>query len=759
MVYEPVLKPIVAAVGELFAAPRAATTSRLEPKCRPAPLLVTGAALACIALGPHLARAQTSAQSEATLPEVKVRGQSASDEYAPGVSNVGAKVPTPVRDIPQSITIINRPLMEAQSASSLVDALRYVPGITISAGEGGQIGDNINLRGFSARTDLFLDGIRDRGQARRDTFFLDSIEVLKGPSSMLFGRGSTGGVINQVTKRPTLVPLAEATVTLGTDNYRRATLDVNRPLSDTSAFRISALAHDADSTRDEVESKRLGIAPSLSFGIGTPTEVRFFALVERNRDLPDYGFPLVAVNGPGSVRKPIEAPADRFYGYLDDHFDQNIGLFGATIQHKLSSHLTLRNQTQFGRNTTDARPTPLGAVTVIGGGTPSHATPLGRMEAARQDRDRNVTDSSLVNQTDLIARVEAGGVRHTITTGIELAIDKSDTDRNTWVPTNVPINLGNPVNGTRPGAPFLSRTTDTSADSIGAYVNDQMEIGRRWKIVGGLRWDRFNADTTQLDYDASGAVTSASALSKLDRMWSTRAGIIYQPTDFQSYYVSYGTSFNPSAEAISQSATTANLDPEKNRSYEAGAKWDLLGGNVLLNAALFRIEKTNARTPDPLTGAQVLAGEVRVDGAELGVVGRITPAWQVFGGYTYLDGEIVKSPQIGTGADAGIPAEGKTFPNTPRHSASLWSTYLFPGGWEAGAGLVHVSKWYLNNFETALTDGYTRADATLAYHQRRYDVRLSLLNVTDEQYFDTASAGRAVPAEGRKVLLTFTYRM
>jgi catecholate siderophore receptor len=759
MEYRPSLKPIVAAVAALFDSPRpAADVSRLDPKCRTAPLFV-GAALACIALAPPVAHAQAPAPPEATLPEVKVREQPASDEYAPGVSTTGAKVPAPVRDIPQSITIINRPLIEAQSAASLVEALRYVPGITISAGEGGQIGDNINLRGFSARTDLFLDGIRDRGQARRDTFFLDSIEVLKGPSSMLFGRGSTGGVINQVTKRPTLTPLAEASVTLGTDNYRRATLDVNRPFSDTSALRVSALAHDADSTRDEIEAKRIGIAPSLRFGIGTPTEVRLSALVEQNRELPDYGFPVVAVNGPGSVRKPLNAPANRFYNYLDDHFDQDIGFFGATIEHKVNSRLTLRNQTQFSRNTTDARPTPLGAVTVIGGGTASQTLPLERMEAARQDRDRKVTDSSLVNQTDLIARIETGGVRHTLTAGIELGIDKSDTDRNTWVPTNVPINLGNPVNGTRPGAPFRSQKTDTSADSIAAYVNDQADIGKRWKIVGGLRWDRFNADTTQVNYNASGVVISTTALSKLDRMLSTRAGVIYQPTDFQSYYAAYGTSFNPSAEAISQNATTANLDPEKNRSYEVGAKWDLLNGNALLNAALFRIEKTNARTPDPLTGVQVLAGEVRVDGAEVGVVGRITPAWQVFGGYTFLDGEIVKSGQIGTGADAGIPAESKTFPNTPRHSASLWSTYRFAGAWEAGAGVVYVSKRYLNNFETALTDGYTRADATLAYLQPRYDVRLNLLNVTDKVYFDTANAGRAVPAEGRKVLLTFTYRM
>ena len=752
-------KPLAAAIGAAFEGSSDLARARIaHGRSRPALLPLT-AALACLTFAPEAAPAQPGVEPEATLPEVKIRAQPPGDEYAPGVSTVGGKVPTLVRDIPQAVTIITRPVMDAQSASSLVNALRYVPGITISAGEGGQIGDNINLRGFSARTDLFLDGIRDRGQARRDTFFLDAIEVLKGPSSMLFGRGSTGGVINQVTKRPTLAPLNEAAVTLGTDSYRRATIDINQPLSDTSAFRISALAHDADSTRDVVEARRFGVAPSLRFGIGTPTEVRFFALLQRNREIPDYGFPLLPSNGPGSVRMPVNAPPERFYGYSDDHFDQDIGLLGATIEHKVSTHLTLRNQTQLSRNTTDAQPTPLGAVTAVGGGTATLSTPLENLNALRQDRDRRVKDSSLVNQTDLIAKFATGGVRHTLISGIEMGIERSDTDRNTWVPMNLPVNLGNPVTGPRPGTPFPSQKTDTSADSIAAYVNDQAEIGERWKLVGGLRWDRFGADTTQVNYNAAGTVTSSTSLSQVDRMLSTRAGVMYQPTDAQSYYVSYGTSFNPSAEAISQSATTANLDPEKNRSYEAGAKWDLLAGNLLLNTAVFRIEKTNAREPDPVTGAQVLAGKVHVDGAELGVVGRITHAWQIFGGYTFLDGTIVKSGQIGTGADAGISAQRKTYANTPRHSASLWSTYRFAGAWEAGAGAVYVSKRYLNNFETALSDAYTRVDATLAYLQPKYDLRLNLFNLTDSFYFETASAGRAIPAEGRKVLLTFTYRM
>lgn len=721
-----------------------------RPKIRP----LVAAVAASMAFAPQAVQAQ----AETTLPEVKVRGQTPRDDYSPASSSVGSPTPALLRDIPQTVNVINQAVMEAQSASSLTDALRYVPGITVSAGEGGQIGNNINLRGFSARTDLFLDGMRDRGQVARDVFFLEAVEVLKGPSSMLFGRGSTGGIINQVSKRPGLAPLTDVSGTIGTDNYRRATLDLNRPLSDTSAFRLSALAHDADSTRDVVEVKRLGIAPSLRFGIGTPTEVTLSALLQQNREIPDYGFPLVTESGPGSVAKPINAPADRFYGYSDDHFDQDIGIFGARLQHRISPTLTLRNQTQLSGCKVVASPTPLGTVSVIGGGTPTLGTPLELLNAERRDRNREIDDASLFNQTELASRFHTGSVQHTLTTGLELGADDYHEDRYTWTPTNLPVNLGSPASVPRPGTRFLSRTTDTTAETFAVYANDRLDLDERWKLIGGLRWDRFRAETEEANFNAAGTTTAERTESKTDTMLSTRAGVIYQPSDSRSYYVSYGTSFNPSAEAVSQSARTASLDPEKSRSYEAGAKWDLLRGNLQLNAAVFRVEKTNARVPDPLTGLQILAGKLRVDGAEIGLVGRITPAWQVLAGYTLLDGETVESPELGTGSNAGIPAEGKTLLNTPRHSASVWTTYRFAQSWEAGAGAVHVSDRYLNDFETALTDAYTRLDATLAYRQPKYELRLSLLNLGDEQYFETASSGRAVPAEGRKALVTLSYR-
>ena len=719
---------------------------------------------------PLAAFAQTAA-ADTTLPEVKVREQAVGADFAPAAATVGGKGATLVRDIPQTVTVINRAVLDSQGAASLTQALRNVPGITISAGEGGAIGDNINLRGFSARTDIYLDGFRDRGQYTRDTFALDAVEVLKGPSSMLFGRGSTGGVINQVSKKPNLKPRSEVTATVGTDNYYRSTLDLNRPLSETSAFRVAAFGQDVQSTRDVVHDKDWGVAPSLRFGIGTPTEVTLSALIQRNRDLPDFGFPVITTNGVGTVRKPVDAPANKFYGYTDDYFNQSVDVLNGTVQHKISPNLTLRNQTSYSRYLTDAQPSPLTSNSIrriseskaSTTNPPSFNDPIDRLLAPREDRDRNLHDKSLFNQTELIAKIKTGTVLHTVTTGFEIGRDEYHEDRYVWNTSAADreVNLGNPVNGTRQGTRALSRAVDTTADTLAAYVNDQVDLNKQWKLVGGVRWDRFevNTDLQKFTLPAGFAAdTTQPIAAKTDTMLSPRAGVLYQPSDTQSYYVSYGASFNPSAETVTQSSNTAALDPEKNKSYEIGAKLDLLDGNLTVNGALFRIEKTNARMRDGLGSVQVLGGKVRVNGIELGVAGRLTPAWQVFGGYTFLNGKIENSPEIGTGVDAGIPAEGKTYLNTPRHTATLWTTYRVTPSWEVGGGALYSAKRYLNNYETAVIDGYTRFDATLAYLQKAYDIRLSLQNLTDKKYFETASAGRATPVKGRSAMVTVAYR-
>src|SRR4051812_25616149 len=287
-----------------------------SPAARRAPLKRLSAAVIAALAAP----AWAAQSAEQALPEVKVTAPDDDKSFKPDVTTTRG-LPQMLRDVPQSITVINRAVLESQSATSLSDALRNVPGITLGAAEGGTIGNNINLRGFTARTDLYLDGVRDRGQYYRDIFSLDSIEVLKGPSSMLFGRGSTGGAINQVSRLPSLTPHNEVSVTAGTQPSLRTTVDVNKPLSATSAVRVAAMAQDVSSTRDVMKNRDYGLAPSLRTGIGTPTEITLNALFLSNRDMPDYGLP--PVNG-----HPANVSRDNFYGLTDDRTDQAVGTLG-----------------------------------------------------------------------------------------------------------------------------------------------------------------------------------------------------------------------------------------------------------------------------------------------------------------------------------------------------------------------------------------------------------------------------------------------
>jgi catecholate siderophore receptor len=308
------------------------------------------------------------------------------------------------------------------------------------------------------------------------------------------------------------------------------------------------------------------------------------------------------------------------------------------------------------------------------------------------------------------------------------------------------------------------------ADTLAVYLNDQIEIGKHWKIVGGVRWDRFDAEVDQHVYVPSFTPSLTGqvpySVDQTVNMFSVRAGLIWQPTEEQSYYISYGTSANPSAEGLTLTAAQAGTDPEKNRAFEIGAKFDLFDGELQLSSALFQIEKTDARTT--ANNVVTLDGDQRVRGLELSAVGHLTPQWQVLAGYTYMDSEIEQSLDATTVAVAGATlaaattnvtlfAEGNRLQNTPRDTASVWTTYNITDRWEMGGGAVYSSKRYVNNFETAVIDGYTSLNATIAYRQKEFGVRLNLQNLTDEVYYETASGGRATPAVGRTAVLTTSY--
>ena len=732
--------PLVSALALAFAVPFATpVAAQTAPQ--------TAAPSASAASATTAATPTTSAPAgNGTLPTISVSGQAAQQDFQAERSTVGAKTPTALRDIPQSVTVINQSLLQSQGVTSFQDALRNAPGITIGGAEGGQIGNNINLRGFTAQNDIYLDGFRDRNQYYRDTFNLEAIEVLYGPSSMLFGRGSTGGVINQVSKQAMLKSLTEVSGTLGTDDRYRTTLDVNRQIADHAAFRVNAFAQSMGNGRDEMRNKDYGIAPTARFGIGTPTEITLSALIQHNRDMPDYGIP--ALNG-----HPAPVPRNTFYGMTDDRTIQDVQTLSARIEHKFSDAFSISNQTQFSHSRTDARETAPGAV-LTGPLSTSPALsngnftslPLSDLYVRLASHDRVIENNSLYNDTMVRYRFNLGPVRNDVIAGVELGHETYSNQATTR--NNLPVvSLLDPVYTPTPSNVYstLGNRAQSGANEFAAYVNDTVSLGHHWKLIGGLRWDRFEAHIAN-------TINLPAYASQTNYFTSVRAGAIYQPTDWQSYYVSYGTSFDPSLEALTVTNFTQTLKPETTKSYEVGGKWDLLGGNLSVNSALFQQEMSNARTQTS-TGEYALEGDIRVRGFQTGVSGHITNKWQVFGGYTYMDGTILKALD-GT--------QGNTPANTPRNTLTLWTTYEVAPHWEIGGGPTYMSSRYAAPNNLVQVGGYTRWDAMAAYHQKKWDVRLNLLNLTNKYYFDSliqSDGGRSVPGIGRTFLATFDYRL
>ena len=427
--------------------------------------------------------------------------------------------------------VVPKAVLQSQAATSFSDALRNVPGVTIGAAEGGQIGNNINLRGFTARTDIYLDGFRDRGQYYRDTFDLESIDVLYGPSSLYFGRGSTGGVINQVSKQAALKAHASVSAMVGTNDRYRTTFDINQPISDTAAIRLNAFGQDLGSTRDVMKSKDYGFAPTAPFGIGTPTEVTLSALIQHNRDQPDYGIP--PVNGPRS--RSIKS---QFYGFEGDRTIQDVQTLSARIQHRFNDNFTLRNETQFSHYGTEARATnaaavltgPLATSTALANGNYTNL-PLSSLYVKLQGKDRNINDHSLYNTTDLDAKFNTGFIKHDVIAGVDLSHETYSNQSYTSTAPGLPSNtiaivpLLNPQYTTRPAGTQTVATNlaNSSANGVGIYANDTVSLDQYLKLVGGVRWDRYEASIHN--------TINAALLRHADQLLHERARRHHLPAD------------------------------------------------------------------------------------------------------------------------------------------------------------------------------------------------------------------------------------
>ncbi len=507
--------------------------------------------------------------------------------------------------------------------------LRNVTGISIQAGEGGGglPGDNLAIRGFAARNDIFVDGVRDFGAYSRDPFNIEQVEVTKGPASLFAGRGSTGGSLNLASKAPRLEAENNATFGAGTDNYGRATVDINQPVADFgiegTAFRINAMWTRADTPgRDEVENERWGVAPTVAFGLGTPTRVTLsYSHLEQDNQ-PDYGMPWVpATNVPLSRFADQPAPVD---------FDNFYGLTTATTRRPPRVSPRPRWSTISTRRSRCAAWSATAGHRATRSSPPRASSATAAPSINHQLQSRDLTDTILAQQNDLTFRFDTGAVVHDVIAGIEIARETSE-NRNRTGPVATPTDLFNPDPDVAYPGPIThtGARTESTARTAALYATDTVKLGEQWQVSAGLRWDSFD-----VDFDSVAVGGAVTPFERTDEMLSCRTGVIYKPRVNGSFYASAGTSFNPSAEGttgLSLSASTVDLEPEKSRGYEVGTKWDLFGNRLALNAALFRTEKTNARTPgvNPGDPPTVLQGEQRVDGLELGISGNLTPRWYV----------------------------------------------------------------------------------------------------------------------------------
>lgn len=646
------------------------------------------------------------------------------------------KLTQPLRDTPQTIAVVPARVMREQNATTLRDVLRNVPGISMQAGEGGvPNGDALTVRGFSARTDILIDGVRDIGGYTRDSFNLEQVEVAKGPAGAYAGRGSTGGSINQVSKAPHLSDFGGATLGLGTDDYYRATFDLNRVLNQDLgiAARLAAVAHTNDQPRrDVVSNERWGLAPSIAYGLGSATRVTLSGFYLAQDNVPDYGIPWTpAANVPLAAFADMAAPVDlsNWYGLAWRDFEETrTAVATLKIEHDLAPGVTLTNQTRYGETNRESVAT-----------APRFAS-NSTTDVRADPKTRDSVDSIVTNQTNAVLKFATGGLAHTVAAGLELTRERF-ANRPFEVANGVNADLYNPdPNRPASGVTAAGAHAIAHADTVAVYAFDTIELSPQWQISTGLRFDRFEVDYT----------SGANTFGRTDEMTSGRFAVVYKPVENASFYAGLSTAFNPSAEGLTLNADTELLEPEETTSYEAGVKWDLPNPRLSVSAAVFRTIKTNART-DGLPGepAVVLAGEQRIDGFEAGVSGVLAPGWTVMAAYTWLDGEVTRSND---------PLEqGKVTPNTPEHSMSLWSTYEI-GKLTFGGGANFVGERFSSTANNRRAPSYWLVDAMAAYQVNdAVQVQLNVYNLADEEYLDNIGGGHVMPGLGRSAVVSLTY--
>ncbi|WP_180684039.1 TonB-dependent receptor [Tepidicella baoligensis] len=775
------MKPLPASSAH---APARTSASTTLPTLLPIGAMLLASSFAALAQGPSPAETTLSAvtvKEQAEAPEGK-------DSLRATESSIG-KGRQALRDIPQSVTVVTEKLIDDRNLHTVKEALKNTAGITFLAAEGGE--EDIRLRGFSlqATGDLFIDGMRDPAIYDRDTFNLDRLEVLRGSASMLFGRGSTGGAVNQVSKVPRLIDEHEIDLTLGSHAYRRITGDFNIQTGPNAALRINAMATKADNNGSGSSIDKRGLAASYRWGIGERNEFRASLYHLDNQNGINYGLPFIApyAGAPASERALLPLDPKAYYGQASDYNESGGTIATLAHTHRFSHDSELTTQVRTGSFHRDQRS---GAIRLAGaalqpGGVAANLTNFGPNTVLTRGTHLKIQDMDVLQaQTDYTKAFTALGMRHQLMAGADFSEEK----RTVFAARNAAqggVNLTKP--NTTVGTPNDGASVDESARVLrvnndytstgwGAYVQDVVQVSPHVKLVGGLRYDNLTGDYNlrSIPNNAAGPETVTAYRMKVSEV-SQRIGALYQPNNRHSYHVSAGTSFNTSGEAYSLSAGNVGTPPEKSINFEIGAKLDSADRQWTTRLALFRSTKLNERNTDPdvtvidpqsgqPTAVITTSGRRHVAGFEVDIAGRLNPKWEVYGSYMWIPVARVTqaAPCPASGACAqSAPGErvGDRPALTPEHSGTVWTTYQLTPKWRVGGGLNFRSKQRPTRVEFHVP-GYVTADLMAEY---RFDfdklaLKAQLSNVTNKLYADQLYPAHYVPGAGRMLQVTATMK-
>jgi catecholate siderophore receptor len=704
--------------------------------------------------------AAAHAADEQQLPEVKVKATAVEVPYkADALSS--PKFTEPLVDTPQTITIITKEIIQEQGATTLTEALRNTPGVgTFFVGENGttSTGDTIYMRGFDTSNSIYVDGVRDLGSISRDMFNIEQVEVTKGPAGTDYGRSAPSGSINLVSKRAQRDEINAGTLAIGTDNQKRFIADINRGFGETGGFRLNVMGQDSDVVgRDYANNSRWGIAPSVSFGLGTPTRIYLNYLHVSQNNMPDGGVPTVGLPGytsPDPKRPQIgSAPMvdqSNFYGTVHDYDDVDADMFTAIIEHTFQPGMVLRNTSRWGRTHQNYMLSSFMA-SATAFVTPDINDPS-TWTITRNPNYKNQTNTILANQTNLNANFRTGFVEHDLSTGLELSREKSSTigiatlNGSAWPPVNLYAPNAN-VDGLVWGENGTSARGAT--DTVGVYAFDTIKFNEHWQAVAGLRFDHYSTDYDNFvicgttGNPACGALPAGSVVRGIDtnksgNLTNWKLALVYKPVTAGSIYVNYATSQQPpggAALTLSSSANNASnpiYDPQKAKTGEVGAKWEVLGGRLLLTGAVYQTEIKNEVVQDPVDQQYYQNGKKTVKGVEIGAVGQITPDWNISAGFTTMDAKVDQGPAVANDKSSDL-----TY--TPDSAFTAWTSYRLPFNLTIGGGARYSGKMKRGTDGAIGTPAYTESywvfDAMASYPvTKNVTVQLNVYNLFDEDY-------------------------